>query len=64
MPFACNMVAAMSVEELRSFSQVPADISLELSNDSAAPTVEGQIMPFSSPESNFPRGFASLSLLW
>ena len=63
MPFATSLVAAMSVEELRSFGQVPADISLELLDDLAAPTVEGQIMPSSSPESNFPRGFASPSIL-
>ena len=38
---ASNLVATMSVEELRSFSQVPADISLELPDGAVAPTIRG-----------------------
>ena len=41
MPTTSSLVDAMSVEELRSFSQVLANISLELSNDAVAPTIEG-----------------------
>ena len=36
---ASNLVAAMSVEELKSFCQVPADISLELSDRATDSTV-------------------------
>ena len=38
-PTAISLVAAMSVEELRSFCQVPNDISLELSNGAVVSTV-------------------------
>ena len=40
-PIASSLVAAMSVEELRSFCQVPADISLELSDRATVSTVGG-----------------------
>ena len=40
-PTISNLVAAMFVDELRSFSQVPADIRLEVANDTAAPTIGG-----------------------
>ena len=40
-PTASSLVAAMYVEELRSFCQVPADISLELLDGDAVSTVEG-----------------------
>ena len=40
-PTASSLVAAMSVKELRSFSQVPTDISLELSNGTTASTIGG-----------------------
>ena len=36
-----SLVAAMSMKELRSFSQVPTRIRMELSNGVAVPTVEG-----------------------
>ena len=38
---ASNLVATMFVEELRSFSQVPSDISLELPDGAVAPTIGG-----------------------
>ena len=38
-PTASDLVATMSVEELRSFCQVPTDISLELSDGAAVLTV-------------------------
>ena len=38
---ASNLVAAMFVKELRSFSQVPADISMEFPNGVGAPTIGG-----------------------
>ena len=38
-PNASSLVAAMSVEELRSFCQVPADISLEFSDGATFSTV-------------------------
>ena len=41
MPTISNLVAAMSVEELRSFSQVHANIRLEVVDDSVAPTIGG-----------------------
>ena len=41
-PITSSLVAAMSVEELRSFCQVPANISLELSDGAAVSTVEGE----------------------
>ena len=41
MPTASSLVAAMSVEELRSFCKVPADIRLELSDGAAVSTVGG-----------------------
>ena len=41
MPTTSNLVAAMSVEELRSFSQVPTDISLEFSDVATALTIGG-----------------------
>ena len=40
-PVASNLVTTMFVEELRSFCQVPADISLELSDGVAVSTVGG-----------------------
>ena len=41
MPTTSSLVPVMSVEELRSFCQVPADISLELSDGAAVSTVGG-----------------------
>ena len=41
MPTTSNLVAAMSVEELRSFSQVPADIRLKVADGLTTPTIEG-----------------------
>ena len=38
-PTAISLVAAMSVKELRSFCQVPNDISLELLNGAIVSTV-------------------------
>ena len=40
-PIVSSLVAAMSVEELRLFSQVPADIRLEVENSMAALTIGG-----------------------
>ena len=40
MPTASSLVAAMSVEDLRSFSQIPATIRLEMS-DGAATSIMG-----------------------
>ena len=40
-PIASSLVAAMSVEELRSFCQVPMDISLELSDEAVVSIVGG-----------------------
>ena len=40
-PTESSLVAAMSVKELRSFCQVPVDISLELSDEAAISTVGG-----------------------
>ena len=34
-----NLVAAMSIEDLRSFRQVPAAIRLEVSDDTATSTI-------------------------
>ena len=41
MPIASSLVAAMSIEDLRSFSQVPIDISLELLDGTAIPITGG-----------------------
>ena len=41
MPTISSLVTAMSVEEFRSFNQVPADIRLEVANDTATPTIGG-----------------------
>ena len=41
---ASNLVAAMSIEELRSFCQVPADISMELLERTAVSTVGGAVI--------------------
>ena len=41
-PIASSLVAAMSVEELRSFCQVPVDISMELSDRATVSTVGGE----------------------
>ena len=41
LPTASSLVAAMSIEELRSFCQVPVDISLELSDGAVVSTVRG-----------------------
>ena len=41
MPTASSLVATMSVEDLRSFSQVPTGISLELSDGASVPTIGG-----------------------
>ena len=40
-PMVSILVAAMSIEELRSFRQVPAAIRLEVSNGTAASTKRG-----------------------
>ena len=40
-PTTSSLVAAMSIEELKSFNQVPANISLELLDDTAASTTRG-----------------------
>ena len=63
-PTVSSLVATMFVEELRLFSQVPADIRLKVANDTVAPTIRGQIIPFISPVSSFLPNFASLSRLW
>ena len=41
MPTANNLVAAMFIKDLRSFSQVPVGISLELSDGAIVPTAGG-----------------------
>ena len=41
MPSVSSLVAAMSVEELRSFSQVPTFIRLEVSDNTTPPTIRG-----------------------
>ena len=41
MPTISSLVVAMFVEELRSFSQVPVDIRLEVADGPAAPTIGG-----------------------
>ena len=41
MPTVSSLVPSMSVEELRSFSQVPANIRLEVAGGMAAPTIGG-----------------------
>ena len=64
MPTANSLVVAMSIEELRSFSQVPTNISLELSDSVAAPTIRGQIMLSISPASSLLLDFAFLSRFW
>ena len=38
-PTASSLVVAMSIEELRSFCQVPTDISLELSGGAVVSTI-------------------------
>ena len=38
-PTASSLVASMSVEELRLYSQVPAEICLKMSDDPAASTI-------------------------
>ena len=63
-PIVSSIVVAMSVEELRSFSQVPADIKLEVADGTTAPTIRGQIMSFISPMSSLLYKFTSLSHLW
>ena len=40
-PIIRSLVVAMSVEELRSFSQFPANIRLEVADGSIAPTIRG-----------------------
>ena len=40
LPSTSSLVSSMSMEELRSFYQIPNNISLELSDGSAASTVE------------------------
>ena len=39
LPTASSLVVVMSIKELRSFCQVPADISLELSDEAVVSTV-------------------------
>ena len=39
-PTVSSLVAAMSIEELRLYSQIPTEISLETSNDAATSTIE------------------------
>ena len=41
MPTVSSLVDVMSVEELRSLSQVPANIRLEVADDTAAPPIGG-----------------------
>ena len=40
-PKASSLVAAMSLEELRSFSQIPTIIRLEVLDGTATPTIGG-----------------------
>ena len=42
MPTISSLVVAMSVEELRSFNQVPTNIILEVIDGPAAPTIGGE----------------------
>ena len=39
LPYASSLVSSMSMEELRSYCQIPDNISLELSNGPVASTV-------------------------
>ena len=41
MPTISSLVTAMSIEELRSFNQVPSNITLEVENSPVAPTIGG-----------------------
>ena len=40
-PIISSLVSAMSIEELRSFSQVPVIIRLEVSDNTIVPTIGG-----------------------
>ena len=40
-PTVSNLVVAMSIEELRSFSQVPSNIRLEVADGPTATTIRG-----------------------
>ena len=42
MPTTSSLIAAMSVKDLKSFSQVPAGISLKLSDNAVVPTAGGE----------------------
>ena len=55
-PTTRNLVTAMSVEELRSFSQVLANISLELSDGTTASTKGGVDNAFYFSQEKFAAG--------
>ena len=61
---ASSLVAALSVEELRSFCQVLVDVSLELLDGVTVSTVGGHIISSTSPGSNLLRDFAFPSHRW
>ena len=64
MPTVSSLVVVMSVEDLRSFKQVPSAIRLEMSNDAATLTVGAVDNNVYLPKSSLLLGFASPSLLW
>ena len=41
MPIVSSLVADMSIDELRSFSQLPANIRLRVADDPTTPTIGG-----------------------
>ena len=57
MPTASSLVAAMSIEDLRSFNQVPVGISLELLDGAVVPTVGGADNVIYFTREQFANGF-------
>ena len=63
-PSAISLVSSMSLEELKSFCQVPDGISLELSDGPAVSTVGEGDMSSTSLRSSSQLDFASPFCLW
>ena len=40
MPFACNLISSLSMEELRSYCQIPNNIDFELLDGPAESTID------------------------
>ena len=63
-PFAGSIISSLSMEELRSYCQIPNNIDFELSDGPAESTMVRKTVLYILPGNNSQQGFTSPFRLW